>query len=389
MEEVGKKLRELDHQIWSNPECAFEEHHAHDAICSFLESENIQVTRHAYGLQTAFEARSGNSEANGPLINFNAEYDALPGIGHACGHNLIATSSIAAFLALSALICQLGLDGGAQLLGTPAEENGGGKTILLRNGAYKDVAASLMAHGGPTSMGDGKAGILMNARQQINCNFTGKSAHAGATPWDGQNALDAFVSAYTGVSMLRQQIRPEERIHCALLGTPKVANVIPASTKACWQVRSPTLAGLRSLVDRVQKCIQAGALATGCAAELTQEDYYTDIKLNETLCELYQAHMAHYGRNVAKKASEILTGSTDAGNVSYAVPTLHSFFSIGAPDGSCPHQPSYTEAAGTDHAHDQAIVVGKVLALIGFDLVTGPEILERVQQQWKEAIEAE
>lgn len=130
-----------------------------------------------------------------------------------------------------------------------------------------DIASS---HGGPTSMGDGKAGILMNARQQINCEFTGKSAHAGATPWDGQNALDAFVSAYNNVAMLRQQIRPLERIHCALLDTPKVANVIPAYNKACWQVRSPTLGGLRSLVDRVQNCIQAGALATGCEVDLIQ-----------------------------------------------------------------------------------------------------------------------
>ena len=246
------------------------------------------MTRHAYGLDTSFEAISGSG---GRLINFNAEYDALPGIGHACGHNLITTSSVAAFLALSALLKQYGIPGRTQLLGTPAEENGGGKAKLIDAGAYKGVDISLMAyvpltlyhymiltrcrHAGPQKLfpgvdATGVGGVLMNARKQIHCDFTGKSAHAGGNPWEGVNALDALVTSYNNVAVLRQQLQPDERVHCAFLDTPKVANVIPAYTKAYWQVRSPTLKGLNRLMAKVRNCIEAGALATGCEVKLVE-----------------------------------------------------------------------------------------------------------------------
>lgn len=246
------------------------------------------MTRHAYGLDTSFEAISGSG---GRLINFNAEYDALPGIGHACGHNLITTSSVAAFLALSALLKQYGIPGRTQLLGTPAEENGGGKAKLIDAGAYKGVDISLMAyvpltlyhymtltrcrHAGPQKLfpgidATGVGGVLMNARKQIHCEFTGKSAHAGGNPWEGLNALDALVTSYNNVAVLRQQLQPDERVHCAFLDTPKVANVIPAYTKAYWQVRSPTLKGLNRLMAKVRNCIEAGALATGCEVKLVE-----------------------------------------------------------------------------------------------------------------------
>ncbi|CAI7596131.1 unnamed protein product [Penicillium manginii] len=273
LEELHDSLRKVNHEIWSNPELAFNEHRAHDTICDFLEKQGFAVTRHAYGLDTSFEALSGSG---GRLINFNAEYDALPDIGHACGHNLIATSSIAAFLALSFALKKYGIPGRTQLLGTPAEENGGGKADLIEAGAYKGVDISLMAHSGPkkvfSDQGDaeGIAGTLMNARKKITCGFTGKSAHAGGNPWDGINALDALVSAYNNVSVLRQQILPEQRIHCAFTDVPKVANVIPEHTEAIWQVRSPSLKGLNGLVSKVRNCIQAGALATGCEVQIKE-----------------------------------------------------------------------------------------------------------------------
>ncbi|RAH44848.1 M20 family metallopeptidase [Aspergillus brunneoviolaceus CBS 621.78] len=400
LDSVSQQLRDLNHQIWSHPEAAFTEHHAHDILCTFLETQPhpFVVTRQAYGLATAFEAVSetaptqNNTNHDEPptTINFNAEYDALPGIGHACGHNLIATSSVAAFLALSALLRHRDIRGRAQLLGTPAEENGGGKVKLLRAGAYDGVAISLMGHGGPTSLpSDGVAGMPMTARQQLTIEFRGAETHAGATPWEGRNALDALVSAYNNVSLLRQQLRPEERIHCAILETPTVANVIPAATKACWQVRSPSRAGLRALVSRVRRCVEAGALAAGCEAVAVEEEdgeAYTDVLLNETLCRRYQAHMKRYGREVVVRADEVLAGSTDAGNVSYVLPTLHSFFSISAPPGCVPHHPSYTEAAGSDIAHQEAIRVGKALALLGWDMITNPELLEQARAELREGL---
>ncbi|GLI81074.1 hypothetical protein PoHVEF18_009443 [Penicillium ochrochloron] len=390
LDELRESLRKVNQEIWSNPELAYEEHHAHDTICTFLEKQGFTVTRHAYGLDTSFEALSGSG---GRQINFNAEYDALPGIGHACGHNLIATSSIAAFLALSFALKKFGIPGRAQLLGTPAEENGGGKAVLIDAGAYKNIDISLMAHSGPKKLfpdqepSDGIAGTLMNARKNIHCEFSGKSAHAGGNPWDGINALDALVTSYNNVAVLRQQLLPEQRVHCAFMDTPKVANVIPSHTKAFWQVRSPSLKGLNNLVSKVRNCIEAGALATGCSVEIKEEELYTDVRLNDILCERYQVHMGEWGRKVLKRHDKVLTASSDIGNVSYVTPTLHTMFGIPTPENTFPHHPTYTASAGTDEAHEEALIVGKALAMIGWDMITNDALFETAHQQWKEEIE--
>ncbi|KAH1544496.1 hypothetical protein KXX19_000564 [Aspergillus fumigatus] len=339
---LQSSLRELNREIWSNPETAYQEHKAHETICAFLEAQGCTVTRHAYGLDTSFEATCGSG---GPLINFNAEYDALPGIGHACGHNLITTSSVAAFLALSALLKKYGIPGRAQLLGTPAEENGGGKRKLIEKGAYNGVDISLMAHAGPKKLfpgvdSDGIAGVLMNARKEIHCEFTGKSAHAGGNPWDGINALDALVSAYNNVSVLRQQMQPDERVHVAFTETPTVANVIPERTKAFWQVRSPTLKGLDRLMARVSNCIEAGALSSGCRVDI----------------------------------------------VDYLVPTLHAMFAVADQEGLFLHHSSFATAAGTDTAHEEAVIVGKSLAMIGWDMLTDEGLFQTAKKQWEMAI---
>ncbi|KAJ5965213.1 uncharacterized protein N7479_005089 [Penicillium vulpinum] len=392
IEGLQQELRELNNQIWSNPELAYQEHHAHDTICDFLEGQGFTVTRHAYGLDTSFEALSGTG---GRLINFNAEYDALPGMGHACGHNLIATSSVAAFLALSFALSKFNISGRAQLLGTPAEENGGGKAKLIDAGAYRNVEISLMAHPGPKPLyldgeqTDGVAGILMNARKNIHCEFTGRNAHAGGNPWEGINALDALVSSYNNVAVLRQQLLPDQRVHCAFLDTPKVANVIPDYTKAFWQVRSPTLKGLNTLVGKVRNCIEAGALATGCQVKIDEDELYTDIRLNDTLCERYHIHMGRYDRNVLKRHNKVLTGSSDIGNVSYETPTLHTMFGIPSPPSSFPHHPTFAAAAGTDEAHTEALIVGKSLALIGWDMITENDMYDVARRQWTDEIARE
>ncbi|KAJ6003335.1 hypothetical protein N7451_005882 [Penicillium sp. IBT 35674x] len=392
LETLNDSLRKLNHEIWSNPELAYEEHRAHDTICDFLEQQGFTVTRHAYGLDTSFEAISGSG---GRLINFNAEYDALPDIGHACGHNLIATSSIAAFLALSFALKKYGVPGRAKLLGTPAEENGGGKAKLIDAGAYKDVDICLMAHGSSQTFFPDKpevtgiAGTLMNARKNIHCEFSGKSAHAGGNPWAGVNALDALIASYNNVAVLRQQLMPDQRVHVAFTDVPKVANVIPAYTKAFWQVRSPTLTGLKSLVAKVRNCIEAGALATGCQVTVSEDELYTDVRLNDKLCERYQVHMGSYNRNVMKRDDKVLTASSDIGNVSYVVPTLHTMFGIPTEGNSYPHHPTFTAAAGTDAAHAEAIIVGKSLSLIGYDIATNDDMYETVRRQWQDEIARE
>ncbi|KAL6253120.1 hypothetical protein RBB50_000841 [Rhinocladiella similis] len=385
---LNQDLWKVNHTIWSNPELGFKEYKAHDTICDFLEAQGFTVTRHAYGIETAFEARSGSG---GRLVNFNAEYDALPNIGHACGHNLIATSSLAAFLSLSFALRDFGLPGRTQLLGTPAEESGGGKVELLNAGAYKDVDVSLMAHGGPKKMGsrkpcDGIAGVRMVAREQLFCDFEGKNAHAGGNPWDGINALDAFVASYNNLSMLRQQTNDTDRIHSAILEAPKAANIIPAQIRAMFTTRSETLKSLKALTARVTKCIEAGALATGCTLKIEKEAYYADIVVNDTLCQRYKAHGDEYGLDVLATTPEIMTGSSDIGNISYAVPTLHSMFAIPCPEGSYPHHPSFANAAGEAAAHDPTLVVGKILALLGWDAIMDDGFYEQVKSEWVKSV---
>ncbi|KJK66643.1 Peptidase family M20/M25/M40 [Aspergillus parasiticus SU-1] len=370
LEDVSKQLHELNHYIWSNPELAYEEHKAHDAICDFLEGQGFTVTRHAYGVDTSFECISGTE---GRLINLNAEYDALP--------------DIASFKK------KYGIKGRIQLLGTPAEENGGGKAKLIDAGAFQGVDISLMAHGGPENLGgptgDGVAGVLMNARKELHVEYFGKNAHAGGNPWDGVNALDALVQAYNGISTLRQQILPEERIHGAFLDVPKVANVIPAYTKSYWQVRSPTLQGLNKLIAKVRQCIEGAALVTGCTAKIDEDGLYTDIILNETLCERFTGHMATYGKKYVQKLDQVLTGSSDVGNVSYVVPTLHAMFAISTSNGSFPHHPDFTACAGTDEAHDAAVLTGKGLALLGWDMLTDDALYTSARVQWEGQIPKE
>lgn len=271
-------------KIWSKPELAFEEHTAHDVICDFFESlatEGYQVKRQAYGIKTALEVNYSKGKG-GRVVAFNAEYDALPGIGHACGHNLIATSSIAAFLATCETISATSsTDVGfsARLLGTPAEEGGGGKLFLINAGAYKDVDACFMVH--PFPVLSGNPGLLSSscctgqylANDKVQVTFTGKPAHASAAPWEGVNALDAVMSAYVNISMLRQHILPTQKIHGVVLRGGERPNVIPASTTVDYYVRSETAKTLKPLTDRVLKCFEAAATATGCTLEY---EWYLD-----------------------------------------------------------------------------------------------------------------
>lgn len=261
------QLERVSLDIHSHPELCYEEVFAHDTICDFLETNGFKVKRSAYGISTSFEAEIG---AGGELVIYCAEYDALPGIGHACGHNLIALSSITAFVAAAKAIVDTGLVGRIRLLGTPAEEGGAGKVKLLEAGAFEGAAAALMSH--PTSMGRikevegyaGAAGLVTIAASKLTADFYGKAAHAGATPWQGHNALDAAVSSYVSISMLRQQIKPAERIHGVITDGGEAPNIIPEKTSMVYGVRSRTAAECNALVHRVQSCFTAAATATDC-----------------------------------------------------------------------------------------------------------------------------
>lgn len=266
IDQCAQSLRDVNRTIHSNPELCYKEVKAHDTITTFLEEQGFSVTRHAYGIDTSFEAECGSG---GRLVIICAEYDALPQIGHACGHNLIATSSLGAFVALADTVKKLGIQGRVRILGTPAEEGGAGKVRLLEAGAFKgDVAAAIMMHPtaahhfppGFTVIG----GIKFVASLKLRVEFHGKPAHAGGEPWKGLNALDAAVAAYTSISMLRQQLHPDERIHGVIEDGGTVPNMITEYSRMNYYIRSPTLKRGEELLARIKSCFEAAATATGC-----------------------------------------------------------------------------------------------------------------------------
>ncbi|KAE8391558.1 hypothetical protein BDV23DRAFT_171525 [Aspergillus alliaceus] len=319
-------LRELNLKIHQCPELAYKERRSHDILCELLESQGIPTTRHAYGLETAFKALVGDPP--GHRVNFNAEYDALPEIGHACGHNLIATASVTAFLGLAFAIKKFGLPGQAQLLGTPAGEDGGGKIDL----ALKKTSLTLMMH--PMSDEEfiedrilGIAGQSCNSCYDITAIYHGFSAHAAASPWEGVNALGAVVAAYNNISMLRQQLRPDERVHGAILQK--------------YTIRSSTIERTRLLGAR-------------CKIELEEDQIYADL-----------VYMNGQGVRLRTIDEGLMAGSTDQGNVSQIVPALHALVGIPVSNGVKNHTREFTDAAESDDAHQRTVIAGKAMAMTG------------------------
>jgi metal-dependent amidase/aminoacylase/carboxypeptidase family protein len=228
----------------------------------------------------------------------------------------------------------------------------------------------------------GSAGFTNVASHNLQASYYGVRAHAGAKPWEGVNALDALVATYVSVSMLRQQIQPTERIHGAIVETPKVTdNSIPALTKVHYTVRSPTIKGARKLGDRIRKCMEGGALAAGCELKIEEMSGYADLRVNESLCDSFQRHMAAHGIKLLKSEGPV-AAATDQGNVSYVVPALHAIIGIPVDDGSKNHTLGFTRAAGTAVAHERTVVCGKAMAMTGWDIITKDTFYEQVQQDF-------
>lgn len=387
--ETAIKAREgdisaINRHIHDNPELAYEEHKAHDAFVSTLKSLGFEVTSHAYGLDTAFSTEAGTG---GRLIVFNAEYDALPGIGHACGHNLIASSSFAAFLGVASALKASGQPGRVRLLGTPAEEGGGGKLRLIRAGAYRGAAASLMVHPGPghalAAPVRGVAYVRMLANVKVRVHFTGRESHAAIAPWDGVNALDAVCLSYNAVSMLRQQIRPYERIHGVFRSAGDRPNVTPASCCVEYYVRSATRAGAEALWRRVLRCFEGAAVATGCEMHVEPLNSYADVRPSRALCEAYVEAMPA-GTVAFDEPADFLAGSTDMGDVCYECPGFHGAFGIATKDGEANHTKGFAAAAGTREAFGLALECGRGMALVGWKVLTDDGFAERMRKEWEE-----
>ena len=349
--EVEPDLVDLSRWMYENPETGLEEHNTSARIASLLAANGFEVEYPAYGLETAFAARAGSS---GPEVVICAEYDALPKVGHACGHNIIAASSVGAGIAVAGLADQLGCR--VTVLGTPAEEGHGGKVDLINAGAFEGAAASMLIHPAPT---DSLIPEIL-AVQHLEVDFHGKDSHAAASPQLGINALDAFVQAYVNVSTLRQHILPGDRIHGIVTHGGDAPNVVPSFTSSSWYVRAETKARLDELVERVTKCFEAGALATGCTYEVkTKGNTTSDLISNPVMAEIYGANSAAVGRPMPAERVKV-GASTDMGNVSHVVPSIHPSLAIDA-GNAVNHQPEFAaatiNASGEKAIHDGALAM--------------------------------
>jgi amidohydrolase len=366
------RLVDASHQIHAHPELNFEEHFAHDLLTSILDDAGLAPTRHAFGADTGFAAEAGTE---GVTVGVLAEYDALPGIGHACGHNIIGTAALGAGLALAAVAADVG--GRVRLLGTPAEEGGGGKIIMARHGALAGLDAAMMVHPADADL----LNMDAIAIQELRIRYEGRAAHAAAAPWEGRNALDAAVLGYTSVAALRQHIRPTERVHGIFTKAGDKANIVPAVTEMEWMVRSPSIESLQPLKQRVLQCLEAAAAATGCACHVHWNDIvYADVRDNGPMAASYALNAATLGRQVRDPGASghRVVGSTDMGNVSHVVPSIHPMIQV-APNGTPIHTVDFAEWARREQG-DRAVIDGaKAMAMTAIDLWTDAELLAAVR----------
>lgn len=384
IDEQRGTLVSLSKFIHANPETGLQEFKSSAACMDFLGEHGFEIERDVAGLETAFAARAGFS---GPTIGYLAEYDALAGIGHGCGHNLIAIANLAAGLGLKRAIEQ-GLPGRAIVFGTPAEESFGGKAIMAKAGAFNELDAALGAHPGtgeaacPTVEGSGRS----LARQEFLVAFHGKPAHAAADPYNGVNALDALTMFYNGVSALRQQTTTDARFHGIITDGGDAPNVIPHYAATKYRARAATIGYMETLIEKVQRIGEGAALMTGCRFEFvrTVEPYF-DMITNHTLARQVKAHLDALGFEQPEATPEEPAGSTDWGNASYVAPSVETSFPIMT--GTCTwHSQAVVDASDTDFAYDNTITVAKALALTGIDLIFDPALLAAVRAEFDRSL---
>ena len=372
----SQELYELSSEIWKNPELGCKEHKAHELLTSFLERKGFAVERSFTGIETAFRATFGSGRPNVCVI---CEYDALPEIGHACGHNLIAEAGVAAGLGLkAALESSDAPEGRLTIMGTPDEEGDGGKVNLIHNGAFDDVDIAMMVHPSPSNII--MPGFL--ALKQFSVTYTGKASHAGAFPWEGVNALDAAVLAYNSISVLRQQMKPTWRVHGVALSGGADPAVIPDKTVLLYNIRTPLKAELGTLEQKVVACFEAAAEATGCQVEIRQRGaVYDELLSNPLLGRLYAKNFETTCMGGQYELKRDLTISTDMGNVSYTVPSIHPMYTIGS--GELNHTNEFRAVANTPDAHSATLTAAKAMAYTCIDVLTTEGLLEEIKEHFK------
>ena len=371
-------LNKLSLKIHTNPELGYQETKASGWLTDYLAERGFSIEMGICGLATAF--RGGYGEGK-PVIAILAEYDALPKLGHACGHNLIAASAVGAAIALKPVVDQLG--GSILVIGTPAEEIYGGKVIMAERGAFSGVDVAMMVHPGTRDTATAQA----LACQTLEVEFLGRAAHAAAHPEAGINALEAMVQSFNAVNSLRQHIKSKARIHGIITDGGEAANIVPAHSAATFIVRAEDDSYLDELKQRVVSCFTGAATATGARLKYHWGDViYAAMRNNLTLARLFKQNMESLGRRVKLVDPDSAFGSTDMGNVSQLVPSIHPEVAI-APEDVIVHSPEFALAAASEAGSRGLLDAAKAMAMTVVDLVSSPEVVSKIKKEFRRGIE--
>ncbi|MDA1000074.1 MAG: M20 family metallopeptidase [bacterium] len=375
IDQEADSLWELSRELHQNPEISLEEHFASRRLSAFLRERGFRVQKGIAGLPTAFLAQRSGSKPGKSRVSFLAEYDALPKIGHACGHNIIAAASVGAAAALAKTLPPK--EGGIAVFGTPGEEKGGGKVIMSRKGIFRGVDAALMIH--PAA--ETRAEVNFLALAEIYIHFEGKASHAAAAPEAGISALEATLATFQSIAAMRPGLPPGDSVYGVITEGGEVPNIIPDKSASWFYVRSATRKGLEALLKKVKNCAQAAAKTTGARLRFVKSPItYEPLRMNSRLAALFRENLAALGEREADPLPPLAMGSSDVGNVSQKVPTIHPQIRM-VPEDVFPHTPAFARAAGGKEGRRTLLLGAKALAMTALDLLLDEKAREEV---WKE-----
>lgn len=390
--QIQKEAESIEQEMWEtalfiheHPELGSEEFQAVEKLTKLLEKHGFTVKREVAGLKTAFRATYALSGNTTPTIAYLAEYDALPEVGHACGHNLIGIMSAGAGILLSKL--KAGLKGRIVVLGTPDEEGEGGKISMIKEGMFRDIDAAMMIHPG----GSGNIKRRWNlAAFPVAVEFHGKPAHAAAKPYEGINALDAMIQLFNNIAQLRQQLKDDVRIHGIITHGGAATNIIPEYTRGTFAVRASELDRTYEVLEKFKNCVKAAALATGATENIhiNFEKAYQPLMTNNVLMDLYSENMQSLGVKVEEQSPSELGGSSDMGNVSQVVAAIHPSCGIAEPGQEIiGHSHEFAAASKSERAKTAMMHGMQALAMCGVDLLGNPDTLRAVKEEFQESIQ--
>lgn len=374
IDEHASELIDLSMRIHAHPELAFHEVQACAWLTGYLAAQRFDVTPGIADLPTAFRAVAGSGR---PVVAILAEYDALPGIGHGCGHNIIATTAAGAGIGVRSVVDELA--GSVQVIGTPAEEVYGGKVAMIRAGAFEGLDAAIMTHPGTRDTVAAKA----LACAELRVTYIGREAHAAAQPERGINALEAMIIAFNAINSLRQHIRRTARVHGIITDGGQAPNIVPGRSAASFLVRAEDDAYLEELKQRVAACFEAGATATGSTLSLEWNiNQYCAMNTNRAIASAHRLNLAALGRTVPEHESPPPLGSTDMGNVSRVVPGIHPSIAM-APEGVNGHSPEFAEHAASEAGQRAVIDGAKALAMTAIDILADGELRQAMRDEFE------